>query len=72
MNDKCFEGCERTLEELKSFFFNTLYICLCCPNFLGSFSSILSVYLRRLTLLMIFRLIIKIHTYINIVTIVLS
>jgi hypothetical protein len=26
MNDKCFEDHERTLEELKSLFFNTLYL----------------------------------------------
>jgi hypothetical protein len=26
MNNKCFEDLERTLEELKSFFFNTLYL----------------------------------------------
>jgi hypothetical protein len=26
MNDENFEDCERTLEELKSLFFNTLYL----------------------------------------------
>jgi hypothetical protein len=26
MNDRCFEDCKTTLEELKSLFFNTLYL----------------------------------------------
>jgi hypothetical protein len=26
MNDRCFEDRERTLEEIKSLFFNTLYL----------------------------------------------
>jgi hypothetical protein len=33
MNDKCFEERERTLEELESIFFNTLYYWTLCFSF---------------------------------------